>query len=263
MRNRLDGPIGAITGLVVAGALSGCSGGKPANAASQVPDLSGVWLGKAVQSLSMSDPMAQKPGEEDDIPYTPWGLAKMKAERPATGPHQTFENTSDPALRYADPDGYPRASIHPMRFKIVQTPDSVYQLWEYNKSWRHIALNKPHSQVPDISWFGEAVGHWEGDTLVVDSVGFKDASWLDPIGHPHTEDLHMVERIRRTDPNTLVFHFTFDDPKAYSKPWDGELTFKLKPDGVMTETIYTISDELGFRQRFLHEKPGIPVRPTQ
>jgi hypothetical protein len=70
----------------------------------------------------------------------------------------------------------------------------------------------------------------------------------------------MIERIRRTDPDTLVFHFTFDDPKAYTRAWDGELTFKLKNDGVMTETIYTISDELSFRQRFLNEKPTIPIR---
>lgn len=257
------GLIASVAVVAALGLIAGCAGNKSAKAASQVPDLSGVWLGKAVQSLSMSDPMAQKPGEEGDIPYTPWAIAAMKAERPATGPHQTFENTTDPALRYADPDGYPRASIHPMRFKIVQTPDYVYQLWEYNKSWRQIALNKPHSEVPDISWFGESVGHWEGDTLVVDSIAFKNSSWLDPIGHPHTEDLHMIERIRRTDPETLVFHFTIDDPKAYTKPWDGELTFKLKADGIMTETIYTISDELGFRQRFLNEKPAIPIRPTQ
>jgi hypothetical protein len=262
MRNRFGRPIAWLGLWAMLGCFLGCSGTKAEKPTAQAPDLTGVWLGKAVQSLSLSDPMAQKPGAESDIPYTPWAIAKMKAERPATGPHQTFENTTDPALRYADPDGYPRASIHPMRFKMVQTPDFVYQLWEYNKSWRQIALNKPHSQVPEISWFGESVGHWEGDTLVVDSVGFKDSSWLDPIGHPHTEDLHMIERIRRTDAETLVFHFTFDDPKAYSKPWDGELTFKLKPDAIMTETIYTISDELGFRQRFLNEKPAIPVRPT-
>ena len=243
--------------------IAGCSANNAAKPASQAPDLSGIWLGKAVQSLSMSDPMAQKVGAESDIPYTPWAIAKMKTERPATGPNQTFENTTDPALRYADPDGYPRASIHPMKFRIVQTPDYVYQMWEYNKSWRQIALNKPHSDVPDISWFGESVGHWEGDTLVVDSVGFKDSTWLDPIGHPHTEDLHMIEHIRRTDPETLVFKFTFDDPKAYSKPWDAQLTFKLKNDGIMTETIYTISDELSFRQRFLNEKPNIPIRSTR
>lgn len=248
--------------LGMLGFVAGCSGSNAGKPTSQVPDLSGIWLGKGIQSLSPSDPTGKKkPGTEGDIPYTPWAIARMKSERPATGPDQDFAKTTDPALRYADPDGYPRASIHPMRFKIVQTPDYVYQLWEYNKSWRQIGLNRQHSEVPDISWFGESVGKWEGDTLVVDSVGFKDSTWLDPIGHPHTEDLHMIERIRRVDPETLVFNFTFDDPKAYTKPWDGQLTFKLKNDGIMTETIYTISDELSFRQRFLNEKPGIPIRP--
>jgi hypothetical protein len=96
----------------------------------------------------------------------------------------------------------------------------------------------------------------------VDSVGYKDYTWLDPIGHPHSEDLHIVERIRRTDPETLVFDFTFEDPKAYTKPWNSQLTFKLKPTAPMIESIYTISDELRFRQHILNEKPGIAVRPS-
>jgi hypothetical protein len=248
--------------LGIVGFISGCSAASAGKPVPQPPDLSGIWQGKAIQSLSPSDPSAHKPGAEGDIPYTPWALAKMKAQVPATGPNANFDHTTDPAIRFADPDGYPRASIHPMRFKIVQTPDAVYQLWEYNKSWRQISLNQPHSKLPDITWFGESVGKWEGDTLVVDSVGFNGSTWLDPIGHPHTEDLHIVERIRRVDPETLVFNFTFDDPKAYTKPWDASLTFKLVNDGIMTETIYTISDELSFRQRFLNEKPPIPIRPT-
>lgn len=164
-------PAVALLGILVF--ISGCSRSHAQTASSGVPDLSGIWLGKAIQSLSPSDPMAKKPGAEGDIPYTPWALARLKAERPATGPHATLENTTDPALKYADPDGYPRASIHPMRFKIVQTADYIYQLWEYNESWRQIALNRPHSEVPDISWFGESVGKWDGDTLVVDSVGSR------------------------------------------------------------------------------------------
>jgi len=258
MRKQFRGLVAWLLGIL--GLISGCSAKNAAKPISQPPDLSGIWQGKPVQSLSASDPTGQKPGAEGDIPYTPWAIARMKTERPAFGQNQTFEKTNDPALKYADPDGYPRASIHPMRFKIVQTPDAVYQLWEYNKSWRQISLNRPHSQVPDISWFGESVGKWEGDTLLVDSVGFKDSTWLDPIGHPHTEDLHITERIRRVDPETLVFDLTFDDPTAYTKPWSGQLTFKLVKDEVMTETIYTISDELSFRQRFLNEKPPIPIR---
>jgi hypothetical protein len=232
----------------------------PATAEAQ-PDLSGVWLGKPVQSLSPSDPGAKKTlGSEGDIPYTPWAIERMKATRPATGPDATLKDTNDPSLRYADPNGYPRASIHPLRFNLVQTPNAIYQLWEYNQSWRQIVLNKPHSTDPDITWFGESVGKWEGDTLVVDVVGLRDVTWLDPIGHPHSEDLRITERIRRVDPETLVFDLTFDDPIAYTKPWTSHLTFTLVKDGAMTENIDTISDELRFRQRFLGETPGILVR---
>ena len=148
--------------LGILGSISGCSAKSSAKPVSQAPDLSGIWQGVAVQSLSPSDPMAKKPGAEGDIPYTPWALERMKTERPVYGPNASLEKTTDPALKYADPDGYPRASIHPMRFKIVQTPDSIYQFWEYNKSWREIPLNRPHSEVPDLTWFGESVGKWEG-----------------------------------------------------------------------------------------------------
>ena len=89
--------------LGMAAFVSGCS--KDAKKPNSVPDLSGIWLGKPIQSLSLSDPMAARPGTEGDIPYTPWALQQMKAERPATGPNATFENTTDPALKYADPDG--------------------------------------------------------------------------------------------------------------------------------------------------------------
>jgi hypothetical protein len=151
----------------------------------------------------------------------------MKAERPATGPHATLEKTTDPALKYADPDGYPRASIHPMRFKIVQTPDYVYQLWEYNESWRQIGLNRPHSEVPDISWFGESVGKWEGDTLVVETNGFHDGEWLDRSGSPLTSEAKVTERLRRVNYGLMEVDVTVNDPKAYTKAWTVKLPLVL------------------------------------
>jgi hypothetical protein len=229
----------------------GCSGKSAAPATAARPDISGMWLFTPGGGLRPS---------QGDIPLTPWALERMKAERPAQGPNQNFEDTTDPSLRYADPNGYPRISMHPMKFKLIQTEDYVYQLWEYNQNWREIALNRPHSPDAGLTWYGEAVGKWEGDTLVVDSVGYKDSTWLDSVGHPHTEDLHIVERIHRVDGETLVFDFTFEDLKAYTKPWSSQLTFKLVRDGVMTENIQTISDELRFRERFLHQPSPIPIR---
>jgi hypothetical protein len=239
--------------------IAGCSAQSPAPAAPQHPNLSGVWLGAT--RVSWSSTRGAKPGTEPDIPYTAWALERMKSAVPGTaGTDADFENTTDPSLKYADPLGFPRQYQHPLKFKIVQTDDYVYQMWEWNKVWRQIALNQPHSEDPDISWYGESVGKWDGDTLVVDSVGFKDSTWLDGVGHPHSEELRVVERIRRVDPQTLQIDFTFTDPVAYTRPWTAQHSFKLVPDGKMTETVTTISDELHYRERYLKQKPPIPIR---
>ena len=91
-------------------------------------------------------------------------------------------------------------------------------------------MNKPHSPDPAQTWYGDAVGTWEGDTLVVDSLGYKDSTWLDSRGVPHSADLHISERIHR-DGDSLVLDFTFDDPKAFTKPWSSKLTFVRVADG--------------------------------
>jgi hypothetical protein len=252
--------VGVLAAAISTGALSNVSTAQaPAR-----PDLSGVWLGRGIQSLSPSDPQGRKRlGQEGDIPYTAWSIERMKATRPATGPDQTLKDTNDPSLRLADPNGYPRASIHPFRFKLVQTTDHVYQLWEYNQAWRQIKMNVPHSEDPGITWYGESVGKWEGDTLVVSVKGLHPSTWLDPIGHPHSEEMQITERIRRTDPDTLVFDLTFVDPVAYAKPWSSQLTFRLDKNGIMTENVYTIFDELRFREKFLGEKSFLPITRPQ
>jgi hypothetical protein len=229
----------------------GCSDGTAAPAPAARPDISGTWL------YTVGGP-GLRPAD-GEIPLTPWAAERMKGERPAQGANQNFRDTTDPSLKYADPNGYPRISMHPMRFKLVQTDNYVYQLWEYNQNWRQIALNQPHAPDPALTWYGDAVGKWDGDTLVVDSIGYKNSTWLDSRGVPHTEDLHIIERIHRAGDN-LVFDFTFDDPKAFTKPWSAQLTFTPVRDGSMTESIFTISDELRFRERFLQQKVTIPIR---
>ena len=248
-----------VTFLSVLTLVSGCASRPAARGTSQHPDLSGVWLGNK-QNWSMA--RSAKLGSEPDIPYTRWALERIKGVLPGTAGQADadFENTNDPSLKYADPLGFPRQYQHPLKFKIVQTDNSVYQLWEWNKAWREIPLNKQHTEDPDISWYGESVGKWEGDTLVVDSIGFKDATWMDGVGHPHSEELRVIERMQRVDPETLRIDFTFEDPIAYTHPWTSTLTAKLVHDGKMTETVTTMSDELHYRERFLNQKPTIPIR---
>ncbi len=196
------------------------------------PDLSGNWGPAPHQSnnsFSPTDPAGMKVGTpEDDTPYKPWALAKLKTERPEAGRNSTFLNTTDPRLKYCDPVGLPRIFLIPNQFKFVQNPDVVYILFEYSNVWVPIAMNKSHTSDPDPTWWGESVGHYEGgDTLVVDSIGFNDKTWLDRVGRPHSEDLHVVERFKRASHDSLQLDITFEDPTAYTKPFAGRRMFAL------------------------------------
>jgi hypothetical protein len=233
---------------IAAAATAGCAAESSPSTSAPRPDISGTWYNPGGQALRPA---------EGDLPLTPWAAERMKAERPTFT--NDFRETTDPAVLYADPNGYPRILMHPMKFKFVQTDDYVYQLWEYNQNWRQIALNRSHAEDAAPAWYGHAVGKWDGETLVVDSKGYKGSTWLDSRGLPHTEALHIVERIRR-DGDTLAMELTFEDPGAFTKPWTAQLKFERVADGSMIETIFTISDELRFRERFLGVPSPIPIR---
>ena len=239
-----------VTAGVLAAAVAGCAGGSAPPAPAPRPDVSGTWRhpgGPGGASLTPAE----------GYPLTPWAAERMEAERPTRS--SDFRETTDPAVLYADPNGYPRIHLHPMKFKLVQTDDYVYQLWEYNQNWRQIAMNQEHSPDDAPAWYGNAVGKWDGDTLVVDSRGYKPSTWLNGQGLPHTEDLHIVERIRR-DGDTLSMEFAFEDQGAFTRPWSVQLEYERVQNGSMIETIFTISDELRFRERFLGEPSPIPIR---
>ena len=134
------------------------------------------------------------------------------------------------------PTGVPRIAPYPWR--IVQTPTHVFFLFEGNiHSYRQIFMNGTHPADPDPSWYGHSTAKWDGDTLVVDSVGFNDKFWFDFRGHPHTEKLHTIERYTRTDLGTLVNEVTIDDPGAYSKPFTFKFTARLRPNEELMEYI--------------------------
>jgi hypothetical protein len=106
-------------------------------------------------------------------------------------------------------------------YKLVQTPTLLVMLFEDDiPSHRQVFLDgRGHPKDPNPMWMGHSIGHWEGDTLVIDTVGFDNRSWLDNVGHSHTEMMHVIERFRRTDLGHLEIEFTIDDPGAYAKPW--------------------------------------------
>ncbi len=171
-------------------------------------DLSGLWTGGGSSSADIS--RALKPG--DSVEMLPAAQAIFDGR----------QAKDDPELRCL-PTGIPRNSPYPWR--MVQTPTHapathIFILFEGNiHSFRQIFMNAEHPEDPDPTWYGHSVGHWEGETLVVDTVGFNDKFWFDYLGHPHTEQLHTIERFTRTDLGNMSIEVTIDDPGAYRKPF--------------------------------------------
>jgi len=169
-------------------------------------DLSGVWVIRGSTDL---------PGE---LPYRPEAL-KLWQERKAN------LSKDDPAA-YCLPNGVVRVTSLP--YKIVQTPQLVVVLSEGNThSFRRIFLDgRAHNlDLEPNSWTGDSTGKWEGDALVVDTIGFNDRTWLDDTGKPHSDALHVVERYRRPDPGHLDIQYTIEDPKFLTRPYTFTRTF--------------------------------------
>ena len=135
------------------------------------------------------------------------------------------------------PTGVPRIAPYPWR--MLQTPTHVFILFEGNiHSYRQIFVDgRKHPEDPDPTWYGHSVGHYEGNTLVVDTVGFNDKFWFDFRGHPHREKLHTLERYTRTDMGSLVVETTITDPVYYTKPFTIKFTARLRPGEELMEYI--------------------------
>jgi hypothetical protein len=135
--------------------------------------------------------------------------------------------------------------------QIVQIPGQVLMLFEYDHYIRRIYTDgRPHEMEQGPLWMGDSIGKWEGDTLVVDTVNFNDKTLLDRVGRPHSTALHVVERMRRIDHNSMEIAFTIDDPKAYTKPWGTKLIFDQKPDWkIMEQICEDNSSFLGFNKK--------------
>jgi hypothetical protein len=128
-------------------------------------------------------------------------------------------------------------------------------------SFRQIFMDgRKHPDDPSPTWFGHSVGHWEGNTLVVDTVGLNDRFWLDSAGTPHTEQLHLVERYTRTDYNTLQRVVTIDDPGTFTKPFEITYTAKLgEPNSEIIEYFCIENNQWGDRSNTDATAPSIPI----
>ena len=190
------------------------------------PDLSGLWTVMCPTNTGMvlCLPEIAVPREFADIgrslqgglPYQPWAADIVKARR--------AENGKDDPFTHCLPGGVARLHTSPFLRKIIQTPGLVVFLSETNASYRQIFTDgRPPLEDPNPSWNGYSAGHWEGDTLVVETNGFLD-QWLDRFGSPLTGKAKMTEKFRRPNYGTLEIQLTVDDPKAYTKPWTIQLT---------------------------------------
>jgi hypothetical protein len=115
--------------------------------------------------------------------------------------------------------------------QVFETSGQVAMLFEEQNHFRNIFLNSKHPDDPDPSYMGHSVGHWEGDTLVVDTIGLNDKTTLDMVGTPHTEALHVVERYRRIAQDRLEVRVTIEDKGTFSKPWEARTTWKAAAPG--------------------------------
>jgi hypothetical protein len=148
--------------------------------------------------------------EGDEIPYQPAALAQKKE-------NQQNWLTADPEIKCYLP-GVPRATYMPYPFQIVQNASAIFIAYEYAGAVRNIYLKDP-GPPPVDSWMGQSVGHWEGDTLVIDVKGLNDQTWLDRAGNFHSDALHVVERYTRISPDVISYEATMEDPKVFTRPW--------------------------------------------
>jgi len=209
--------------------------------ASGKPDLTGVWQGGSTQRGSWEeanggtgvggsgrDPAApvalssnDRPAGREGAPYQPWAAKKVLEAYNRRG-------IDDPTSRCL-PAGIPRTvtlGLFPQQF--VQTPTQIIMLYEYMNVFRVIPFTSKHPDDIIPSYLGNGIARWEGDTLVVDSIGYNDQTWLAGTGTFHTDALHTVERFTRVDKDRINYEITMEDPNVLTKPWTLQSSLMLR-----------------------------------
>ena len=194
------------------------------------PDLTGVWEAYGefdFPRLLLNLTADLKPG---DVSMQPWAEALYKQRQ--------ANHSADHPGGSCLPSGIPEKDVVPAPFKILQTPDLIAILYESRTIFRQIFTDgRPLPTDAEPAWQGYSIGHWDQDTLVVDTRGFADKGWLDMAGHPASDALHVTERFVRRDVGHIDNQITIDDPKAYTKPWTLLEKIHLLPEGELIEYI--------------------------
>ncbi|HEY6347077.1 MAG TPA: hypothetical protein VIY49_36770 [Bryobacteraceae bacterium] len=210
---------------------------QPPHLADGTPDLggNGVWHPHRVGDLAAKawkngGALEKSADRNVDVPFLPWAKTRSEENRAGQQP--------DSAARCLPP-GVPRIVLTAEPFEIVQQPKRILFIYEAGAHvWRNVWMDgRPHPHDPNPSWLGDSIGHWDRDTLVVDAIGFNDKTWLDDAGHPHTEQLHVVERYTRNSALSMTYEVMIEDPGAYAKPWSNRTTISFRPGETLQEYI--------------------------
>jgi len=182
------------------------------------PDLSGIWHSPTPNYL------ANLAADGVEVPMTPWAQQVFK--------QRADNNQIDRPSASCLPHSVTDFDAHFTPHKILQSPGLVVMLFESYRTFREIFTDgRALPKDPEPAWFGYSVGRWEGDTLVVDTTGIHEKTWLDDAGHPHSEALHVVERFRRVSCGRMDVQITINDPKAYSRPFTVRMEQVIVADG--------------------------------
>ncbi|HEY6340954.1 MAG TPA: hypothetical protein VIY49_05645 [Bryobacteraceae bacterium] len=197
------------------------------------PNFTGVWAGPAFTHIV-------GPNDTDTPRVTNFDRGKMAPFQPGAEARFIQKPTGDP--RHDDPtevclpDGHPREALAPYAQQIVQTPDTMVLLYEYMHFFRVVPIGKQHPEDVDPTFMGNSVAKWDGDTLVIDTIGLKEWT-LAASNSWHSDALHTVERLHHLDPTTVAYEITIDDPKIFTKPWSQEFQMKLHPTWTLLEQV--------------------------
>jgi hypothetical protein len=197
------------------------TGATPRTASGKV-DFSGVWEKPYVPDMS-KDGKGQQGFA--DLPFTPWGEREWKSYDAANGDY------TGACL----PFGMTRSMNTPEPMQFIQSDTYLGFLFEQNSWFTVVPIDGRAHRKGEATWFGDSVGHWEGDTLVVDTINFNGKTRLDTIGHPHSDQLRLTQRFTRTDDRHITYEVTVDDPVTYTKAWKNVRTFTLRPDWEIME----------------------------
>jgi hypothetical protein len=240
-------------GLLAQTAAPSASASKPTGL---MHDVAGVWNAAAAPPRPAGAPAPPPPQVfpagsmvPNGVTMTPWAQTRFEAAKGGIG------GTADP-YRNCEPLGPTRWTQYVHPFEILQTPDRIFFFYEIDHLWRIVYMDgRPIPKVDDLpfgpSYMGYSVGHWEGDDLIVDTIGVTEKTWIDTAGDPHSDNMHLTERYHRVNHDSLELSFSFDDPKAYSKSWTyGPKRYALKsgPQWEIQESECILSDEKRFEQ---------------